>query len=209
MLALNADAYIRDKTALIVTDGLRGTYNGGPEQSPQSWFSFPESTPNTLFFSTDPITNDYWGRDFINAERALHGWSPKTVAWIETGAGSPYNLGVCDPAAMEVVRYDPAGIPEVVRAAQSEIHLEPNVPNPFRDGTRLRLRLERPARARVTIVDAAGRTVRDLGTRDFAAGTADLTWDGRDDLGRAAGPGVYLARVDTGAARVARRILKL
>jgi hypothetical protein len=209
MLALNADAHIRDKTALIVADALRGTYNGGPEVSPQSWLGYAETTPNTLFFSTDPITSDYWAREYINAERALHGWSPKPVTWIEDGAGSPYYLGICDPAAMDVVRFDPAGIPDGVHAAQLGIQLEPNVPNPFRDQTRLRLRLERPVRARVAIVDAAGRAVRDLGAHDLAAGTADLTWDGRDDLGRAAGAGVYLVRVETGAARVARRILKL
>jgi hypothetical protein len=57
MLMLNADPEIKAKTCLVLTDGLRATYTGGPGGSPQTWNLYPEATPNTLFLTTDPVTN--------------------------------------------------------------------------------------------------------------------------------------------------------
>ena len=60
-------------------------------------------------------------------------------------------------------------------------------PNPFTNETHLSI----PSNAgRVRIFDLAGRAVRTL------QGAARLTWDGRDDSGRALGNGVYWVRVD-------------
>lgn len=60
-------------------------------------------------------------------------------------------------------------------------------PNPFVTQTSLSL----PENAgRVRIFDLAGRAVRTL------EATSSLTWDGRDDAGRALGSGVYWVRLD-------------
>jgi hypothetical protein len=208
MLMLNADPYIRNKTALIVGDILRATYNGGPGDNPQVWQTFPEGTPNMLFFSTDPITADYWGRDLINDERIAHGWSAKDAPWIEQGA-SAYGLGVAVPASMQIVHYDPAAVPDVMQPDPLGLYLGPNVPNPFRDRTELRLRLGVPVTASLTIVDPSGRLVRTLAERDFSAGYAQVSWDGRDGEGRVMAPGMYLARLEAQGVRVARQILKI
>jgi glucose/arabinose dehydrogenase len=68
-------------------------------------------------------------------------------------------------------------------------------PNPFRGATHLRLHL--PARETVTLslYDVAGRRVRSLFRGAAPAGASDFEWDGRDDLGQPARPGVYLARL--------------
>ncbi len=47
--------------------------------------------------------------------------------------------------------------------------------------------------------DARGRLVRDFGRRAYAAGEHAVTWDGRDDAGRAAASGVYYVRLTGGA----------
>lgn len=209
MLTVNADANVKGKTALVLMDGLRGTYTGGPGEPPQVWSTFTEGTPNTLFFSTDPVTNEYWGRDLINAERVAHGWSPKPCPWIETASAAPYELGVSDPEQMSVIRYDPADVPEDPAQHVGLAFLAPNVPNPFRDSTRLRFRLPQADRARLTILDATGRLVRDLGEREWAAGYAELAWDGRDAQGALLPAGVYLARLEVGARQYARRLLRV
>lgn len=72
-------------------------------------------------------------------------------------------------------------------------------PNPFAAGTRIGFTVPRLARATLAIFDVAGRRVRafDLGER--AAGTPHaVTWDGRDERGRALAPGVYFYRLDAG-----------
>ncbi|MBD3336561.1 MAG: DUF362 domain-containing protein [Candidatus Eisenbacteria bacterium] len=208
MLSVNADPYIKEKTSLVLMDGLRGTYNGGPTLPAQSWLTYPEQTPNTLFFSTDPVTNDYWGRDTINAERLAHGWSEKPAPWVEEASQEPYVLGVSDPDAMDVRYYDPTAVGEEGRAA-SATFLAPNVPNPFTHQTMLRLRMARPGSARLTITDANGRVVRSLGERTYRRGYAEIPWDGRDDAGRRVPAGAYFARLRSGDTRQTRTLLRV
>lgn len=206
MLTLNADPYIKEKTALVLMDGLRGTYNGGPTVPAQSWLTYPEQTPNTLFFSTDPVTNEYWGRDTINAERIAHGWSEKPAPWIEEASGDPYNLGISDPELMDVRYYDPTGVADE-QPLVAATFLAPNVPNPFTSGTTLRLRMATSASARLTITDAAGRVVRRLGERAYPPGYSEIRWDGRDDRGQQAAAGAYFVRLESGRTEQTRTVL--
>jgi len=62
---------------------------------------------------------------------------------------------------------------------------------------------------RLELFDLQGRRVRTLADRTFARGAHVLVWDGRDDAGRALGPGLYFARLATPAgARTARVLLR-
>jgi hypothetical protein len=207
MLTVNADTNIKDKTALVLTSALRGTYEGGPWEPAQTWNTFPEQTPNTLFLTTDPVTEGYWARDTINAERLSHGWSPFGCPWVEGASEAPYNLGVSDPDQMTVVYYDPSTGVDDTGVAQDSTFLAPNVPNPFSRETTLRFRMARPGHARLTVVDASGRTIRRLAQRDFPAGRIQWRWDGRDDRGARVSSGVYFFRLQTGDGVRTRRVL--
>ena len=68
-------------------------------------------------------------------------------------------------------------------------------PNPFQRGTTLVLGLTQGARVNVSIYDVIGRHVRTLLDRDLAAGSQYVGWDGKDELGRSAGRGLYFYRV--------------
>ncbi|MGQ0723530.1 MAG: FlgD immunoglobulin-like domain containing protein, partial [Candidatus Eiseniibacteriota bacterium] len=76
-------------------------------------------------------------------------------------------------------------------------------PNPFDGGTAIRFRLGEPSGVQVRVFDAAGRAVRTLSEATRAAGSHEITWDGRDDQGRPVGSGVYWyeVRTDAGSAR--------
>ncbi len=65
---------------------------------------------------------------------------------------------------------------------------------PFKGALRLSLALPVAARTRVTVLDLAGRQVRLLADETLPAGPHALTWDGLDDRGGEARPGVYLVR---------------
>ena len=73
-------------------------------------------------------------------------------------------------------------------------------PNPFRDG----IALAPPAAGRVAVLDASGRLVRSF---DVGAGAA--RWDGRDDAGRAAPPGLYFVRWRGGGQQRIARVVRL
>jgi len=68
---LNAAAPIRDKTRLIVVDGLRGLYNGGPYDKPQwRW------QPNCVLAGTDPVAVDTLAMRILDEKRQEVGMEP-------------------------------------------------------------------------------------------------------------------------------------
>jgi hypothetical protein len=71
---------------------------------------------------------------------------------------------------------------------------------------RLAFELNQAGRVRLALFDLGGRRVRMIADRSFGAGGQTVEWDGRADDGRRAGPGVYWARLESGAASIARRV---
>ena len=105
-------------------------------------------------------------------------------------------------SAMSTSTDDPA------EAVPTATILHPAFPNPFAGETTLRWSQALPGRAEVTVFSADGRRVRILVAEDFPAGYHTTRWDGRDDLGRALGSGIYFGRLNTGTARRTQKLLK-
>ena len=84
--------------------------------------------------------------------------------------------------------------------------LHPNYPNPFNARTVLPFDMPASGPARLVIYDTLGRPVRTLADGAQAAGTHTVTWDGRDDDGRAVASGVYVARVTAGSLAHSRKV---
>jgi len=123
------------------------------------------------------------------------------VAVTHVGTGrAGYFLSVDDAHAVGV---DVAG-PAVPFA------LEPNRPNPFRSSTEISFSLPAEAPVRLSVYDVAGRLVQRLveGER-LAAGRHDRRWDGLDQSGRLAAPGVYYYRLEAGERSATRSLLLL
>ncbi len=78
-------------------------------------------------------------------------------------------------------------------------------PNPARGVVRLDFELSAGARARLTILDAAGRLVRVLADGLQPAGRHTLTWDGRAASGVRAASGTYSSRLDAPGTHATRR----
>jgi hypothetical protein len=68
-------------------------------------------------------------------------------------------------------------------------------PNPGRGALTVHFDLAAEEAVELALYDVSGRQVRSLARGTHAAGPHDVAWDGRDDRGRAAPPGVYLARL--------------
>jgi hypothetical protein len=82
-------------------------------------------------------------------------------------------------------------------------------PNPSRGEIGFVARLDRRSDVSVEILDVAGRRVRMLSRHDAPYGENVLVWDGRDDSGAAAAPGLYLARYRAGAISATTRIVRI
>lgn len=114
---------------------------------------------------------------------------------LDTGL-PPYQI-TFDAASEQVLGVD---------AGERPLALSAPWPNPARLAVTLALDLPRAARAEVEAFDLGGRRVRAIAVRDLPAGRALLTWDLRDDGGRAAPAGVYLVRARVGDAWFVRRV---
>ncbi len=62
---------IGDKTILIIGDGLYGAL-GNTNVTPETWTTFGDDYPNSLFFSTDPVAIDCVMLDILHADPHYH-----------------------------------------------------------------------------------------------------------------------------------------
>ncbi len=85
---INNNPHIRDKTRLIVGEGLYGNAHTN-WQDTERWSIFGNDDPNILFFSTDPVAISSVMTDYIMAER---GWQDHQ----QLHAADNLNLGVHD-----------------------------------------------------------------------------------------------------------------
>jgi hypothetical protein len=143
------------------------------------------------------ITGDALGLSNGQATVAI---SPVTldveIVWRDNRAGSDrlYRVGgTLDATGVEV-----AARPVELFAA----------PNPFVSGTTLRFDLPRAAPVQLLIHDVAGRRVTEV-SRTFAAGPAQVRWDGRDAGGRTVAPGVYFVRLESSVGVQDLRIVRV
>ncbi|MFN2370222.1 MAG: S8 family serine peptidase, partial [Candidatus Krumholzibacteriia bacterium] len=83
------------------------------------------------------------------------------------------------------------------------------VPNPFNPATEIRFELPAEARVSLRVYDVAGRLVRTLAAGRLPAGSHAVRWDGRDDRGRGAASGTYVARLVVDGVPVARSMTLL
>uniref|UniRef100_A0A832I0I3 T9SS type A sorting domain-containing protein n=1 Tax=Eiseniibacteriota bacterium TaxID=2212470 RepID=A0A832I0I3_UNCEI len=91
-----------------------------------------------------------------------------------------------------------------------EVALAAPWPNPARSAVHLRFALPRPLEATLRVHDVHGRLVRRLMQGPLAAGWHGATWDGRDEAGRTAPPGMYLARLEAaGTTARTRRFVRI
>jgi hypothetical protein len=83
-------------------------------------------------------------------------------------------------------------------------------PNPVRSApSRIQLEMPHAGRARVGVLDLAGRMVRTVHEGDLPAGRSSFAWDGADSHGAALAPGVYVLRAETPAGSRAVRIARV
>lgn len=86
-------------------------------------------------------------------------------------------------------------------ATQPEISGLSTAPNPFNPRTDLKFTLASTAPVTIVIHDVAGREVRRLLAGEIrSAGEQAVSWDGRDNAGRPAASGTYIARIRAGEA---------
>ncbi len=104
----------------------------------------------------------------------------------DAGIWQSWGLNLLVPAPLTTV--DDDGPPLATR-------LVGNAPNPFNPQTGIVFDLARDGPVRVDVFDVRGRRIRRLVDGHLRAGRQAAVWDGRDDAGREAASGTYVARL--------------
>ncbi len=81
------------------------------------------------------------------------------------------------------------------RNQPSAFELEQNYPNPFSSKTEIPYKLKSQSDVHITIYDILGRVVKRFSTTSQNRGLHSVVWDGRNNFGALASPGVYFYRV--------------
>jgi len=68
LVDLYSNRHIKDKTVLIIGDGLYGARINNYTEIPSPWPTFGNKSPNSLFFSRDPVAIDCVMYDLLEAE---------------------------------------------------------------------------------------------------------------------------------------------
>jgi len=167
-----------------------------------AWDEAPEEDFDyfTVYGSMDP---DYAGAVFIGYTigTGLDVSGDRYDYYYVTATDFAGNEG--DPSTLENVY---AGVPAGIPAAYA---LWQNDPNPFRAGTSVSFDMPAAGRVTLEVVDVGGRVVRTLLAGNMPEGSHSARWDGRDEAGSEAGPGVYFLRMTAGTFTASRKMMLL
>ena len=141
----------------------------------------------------------------LNADRLLPPGSDVYVdSNVQGGLSYEYVLGVvlADGSEMSsrVARID-------VRPV--ELTLYQNYPNPFNPTTTISFVVPETGPVNISIYDVKGSLVHTLIDSKMAAGSRQISWDGKDNRGNGVGSGVYFWRLVFGKRSLTKRMILL
>lgn len=100
---LNAAAPIKGKTRLVIVDGLRSLYNGGPHDKPKwRW------RQNSIIAGTDPVAVDALALRIINEKRQEEDMAPVTRRAKHIATAARIGLGTNDLSQVDLREIDTA-----------------------------------------------------------------------------------------------------
>jgi uncharacterized protein (DUF362 family) len=184
--ALNALPVINDIKCLTICDALFGIRSGGPG-------GYPQFTTNKIIMSEDIVACDYIGRDLLEE----NGCNTIGLATHIDTAAIDYDLGTNDPDEMDIINiFNPTtGIDGDDSFLPNEFRLLQNFPNPFNSQTQIRFYIPNSSETSLQIFNIQGQSVRKLMGKILEPGWHNITWDGRNDIGREVSSGIYLCRM--------------
>ena len=84
------------------------------------------------------------------------------------------------------------GVQSDVVENPTKYSLYQNFPNPFNPTTQISFDLPKQSQVTISIFNSAGQLVRRLVNSDYEAGSHNIVWNSRDDLGKPVASGLYL-----------------
>ena len=149
-------------------------------------------------FSETPASSNY-------PHIAVHEWDCITTLngiWTEGDSPGPYEVRYKSTSFGIPCLGGPQSAGESATVPR-QFRLFQNSPNPFHSTTKILYHLPKTGLVTLHIYDLSGRLVRNLINGEQKGGVYNISWNGRDDIGKKVSSGVYFYRLvaDTGQGR--------
>lgn len=201
--------YDYENTAVVLSDIADWTWDGSGTfvpVDPHTWGDPQWPWPDGVMDFSQRVETQwymYWMMSmpgFDNGlayeDHALTNWWEFVGNW-DAAIAAGHGLHGSDSLAGAPLPLADAGAPLVLRALRA---------NPSQGAFAFALEAGGHGRLDVGVYDVSGRLVRRLRDEASTVTPLTLTWDGRDDAGRAAAAGTYLLRVRDGAREATRKL---
>lgn len=142
-----------------------------------------EVRAGSSYASMHPLELEFGVRNATQVDKVLVYW-PSGIKQEVTNLGVNQVHVITEPSQSNAVEGSASNLPQAFTLSQ-------NFPNPFNPETKISYEL--PARGEVTLrlFNAAGQLVRFYQTKTKEAGAHAISWDGKDESGKAVASGVY------------------
>lgn len=91
---INRAPHIKNKTKIIIADGLFGVFDRGEGAGKKEWRIFNNSFPKSIFISKDPVAIDSIMATYINQERNQQGFELLSTGYLYDAMHN--GLGICE-----------------------------------------------------------------------------------------------------------------
>ena len=185
-------------------------YAGTGQSEPDDWLAVLISSDNGVTWvavdTTRGAEND-WEEQAIAVADFVTPTSQVRLRFVAADRGY---ASIVEAAVDDLAIYDaPSATLGVAPAPPRALRFRAPWPNPATGAVWLVLDLPTAGMAEVELLDPAGRRVRTLHRGPAPAGPLELRWDGLDDNGRPAAPGLYFARARSGRGEARARFVRL
>ncbi len=102
-----------------------------------------------------------------------------------------------------------SGVNDEKKNLPINFELTQNYPNPFNSNTVISYTLKRRSVIRLEVFNIGGQLVKILSDEEQAAGTHQISWDGRDSSGQSVSSGIYIYRLKAGDIAEIRKMVFL
>ncbi len=171
--------------------------------------SYPGWDPTNLSSFAITVTGDFFvGLIYNGTDKPTYGYDPvdNGRAWDYNGsAWSPWNETYFIRATIQTT----TSVAEISNEIPSEFELSYNYPNPFNPSTRFKYALPEGRNVKIIIYDINGSKVTELVNNYQGAGTYEVTWNGKNDLGQQVSSGTYIYQVSAGNFNQTKKMVML
>lgn len=189
--------------------------NGGSPGSDLASINFKTATSYPGWDATNlssfniTVNGDFFvGLLYNGTDKPTYGYDPvdNGRAWDYNGsAWSSWNETYFMRATIQTT----TSVAEISNEVPREFELSYNYPNPFNPSTKFKYALPEGRNVKIIIYDINGSKVTELVNNYQGAGTYEVTWNGKNDLGKQVASGTYIYSVQAGNYSLTKKMVML